>query len=373
MGVKKDDNQDDFFSLLAKDQKIEDPFATDEILFRDENGELKILKQGKILDYDGKEVPQSFVAEEVSTPRQKPPVEPRVDVRTRVKLSEADKPINIEDEISAIINQAGINFSDPQAEKRFRNIITLRLREVRDQIQTRETLLSSPLIGGMGFAAETTDRILALINQEFEKLDGKLRGATSQEEPFSDLKAEAKEILAQPLVEAPPLVFKSDQKSPPPVVKPEIKPITQQPSAINQQTQIKPAVNIPRPIISTDVAKPKIEDVKFKPRLISPIEEIRTMTLTDFRRLAPVPKEAAEKILEKINLLEEESFSKKTDAIKAWKENEIYRLYLRLGDQSMEERKSINEVIKEKQQANEPTLTEEELEVVFELNQKLRF
>jgi hypothetical protein len=121
------------------------------------------------------------------------------------------------------------------------------------------------------------------------------------------------------------------------------------------------------------VGKPKIEDVRYQAKLTGPVEEIYTMTLTDFRRLAPTPALATEKILEKIELLEDESFTRRVEGIRAWKENEISRMYVALGHQSMEERKSIADIIAERQRGNQPTLTEAEVEAVIELNRKLRY
>jgi len=135
---------------------------------------------------------------------------------------------------------------------------------------------------------------------------------------------------------------------------------------------LKP-LSVSRPIIRPVSGKPKIEDVKFRPRLTGPIEEIRSMNLTDFRRLAPTPKEAIEKILAKIDILEEESFTRKIQAVQAWKESDVCRLYLELGDQSMEQKKPLAEVIAERQKNSQPTLTEEEFGAVMELNRRLRY
>ncbi len=378
-----DDNKnktDDFFSLLEKDQKIENPFTTDEILFRDEGGNLKVLKGGEVLDFDQKASghntgfkkgnSQQPVLDKPAVAKA-PVVTVKEEAKEKVTLP-SGKRLNVDQEVEDIISKSGVNLTDEELKRRFKNTITLRLREVRDQIQTREMLLSSPLIGGMGFDSQTADRILAIINKEFERLDGRLREEVSSE-PFSDLRAEAKKLLEQPLTEAKAVRFESRQA---PVENiSEIKIESAKPRIAPKPQAVSPvqSVSFNRPVVSPPSAKPKIEDVKFRPRLTGPIEEIRSMTLVDFRRLAQTPEKIIEKILEKIELLEEESFTKKTEAIKAWKESEVYRLYLELGDQSMAERKPISEIIAQRQRLNQPTLTEEELEAIFELNQRLRY
>ena len=115
-----------------------------------------------------------------------------------------------------------------------------------------------------------------------------------------------------------------------------------------------------------------VEEVKVKPRIYGPIDELRTIVLANWRRWGTT-KEAAQKIQDKINLLAEESLVKKAEGIKAWKESEINQLYLDIGAESIDKGKSVIEVITQRQQAGQPTLTEEEFNAVVELNQKLRF
>ncbi|MFA6215870.1 MAG: hypothetical protein WC768_04860 [Patescibacteria group bacterium] len=366
---------DDFFSSISNDQKIENPFATDEIFFRDEKGDLKILKGGQVLDYDlppkpaqpvvKPEIPAAPVVVQKLMPiAEKPQVKPAAPVS--IKPIPAGTPLNIDKEMEIIVKEAGINFSAADSERKFRNIVASRLKEVRDPVQLRDVLLSSTLVGGMGFDTQTADRVLAIVNREFQRLHGNLRDNISTE-PFSDLRQEADKILAEPEIK-PEVVFRAEAEEEQIIAKPEPVPVPPTPELAAEEP-----VNFSRPVASPPTGKPVIEDVRFKPKLVGPVEEIRSMTLTDFRRLAPTPEQAIEKVLQKINLLEEESFARKTQGIAAWKENEIYRLYLDLGDQSMAERKPIADIILERQQANAPALTEEELEAIMELNQKLRY
>lgn len=387
MAVSKN-TTDDFFNLMEKEQKIENPFATDEVLFRDESGELKVLKGGEIgevLDFDQKSLeakvphkpqkkPTIAVREKTVSP--KPPLISHLPIKelTKPKATKpVSQPLNLDKEIETIIKKSGFKLSDPAELKKFKSIISSHFKGIRDRVQTKEALIGPPLVGGLGLDSAIVDRILSITEEEIEKLDGRLREEVS-EEPFSDLRAEVTKILKEPLVtespvEPPTIIFKPERKKesvkeavsiPPPLVK---EPLPKAPPPVKMERP---------PIVSSDFRRPKIEDVKFEPRLLGPIEEIGAMTLTDFRRLAPTSAEAIEKLIEKIELLEEESFSKKIAAIRAWKENEVSRLYLRLGDESMEQKKSIAEIITQKQQANQPTLTEEEVEAIIELNQRLR-
>ena len=57
-------------------------------------------------------------------------------------------------------------------------------------------------------------------------------------------------------------------------------------------------------------------------KLTGPVEELRAITLVDFRRLSRDPSEAAMKIKDKIDLLTGESFEKRSAGIAAWTASE---------------------------------------------------
>lgn len=374
---------DDFFQLLAegqnqtKNQVIENPFAEDEILFKDEKGQIKVLKGDQVLDWklageSQVSVPIKPQRRVVSPTRVLVPVsKPASALRVSV-----GKPLNLDREVETIWQKSQLKFSDQEREKRFKNIILSRLKDIRDQIETREILLSSPLVGGMGFDAQTADRILQIINEEFERLDGKLRQAVSQE-PFAELRAEAKKILTESPQSAPLLIFPTPEESAKESIqlKTGTETIKQKPfQPAEGFAPFKPIIQptaFKKPVVKP-TERPKIEDVKFRPRSLGPVEEIGSLTLTDFRRLAATPKEAAEKVLEKIKILEQESFSQFIAATKAWQQSEVYWLYLELGQQSMESKKPMTEIIAARSASQQPTLTEAEFEAVSDLNKKLR-
>jgi len=183
-------------------------------------------------------------------------------------------------------------------------------------------------------------------------------------------------VLKQVPPPAPPVVKKETIE-----IKKEIKPEPQfsSPKVVSPMPNVPPAavkepvrIEIPihRPFHGTN--KPAVEEVKVKPRVYGPIDELRTITLADWRRWG-LPKQAAKTIQDKINLLAEESLVKKAEGIKAWKESEINQLYLDIGAESIDQGKSVSEIISQRQTQNKFTLTEEEFNAVVELNQKLRF
>jgi len=106
---------------------------------------------------------------------------------------------------------------------------------------------------------------------------------------------------------------------------------------------------------------------------VGPVDEIRQLSLKEFRRLGANPREAAERLLEKIGLLEDESLIKKAAGIKAWHESEVYQAYLSIGAVSMSQKKPVEQVIREFRAVDNPYLAPEEFNVVADLNRKLSY
>jgi hypothetical protein len=103
------------------------------------------------------------------------------------------------------------------------------------------------------------------------------------------------------------------------------------------------------------------------------VEELRQMTLTDYRRLAEDAISCIRKVYEKIQRLGNESFSQKAEGIKAWRDSEVYQLYVAMGQESLLGGKPVAVVIATRQQAGKPVLTGQEFSFVADLNKKLRF
>jgi hypothetical protein len=150
--------------------------------------------------------------------------------------------------------------------------------------------------------------------------------------------------VAPPVVPAPPPV-----SAPPPVPRPATQP---------PPTPVAP--------------KQTISDVAYTPKLTGPVDELRSMTIVDFRRLSKDPKEATLKIKDKIDLLGEQAFERKTDGVKAWQASEVNKTYLGMLRASLEG-EPLTQVIAKAQAASQAVLTKDEFDAVMELNRDLRF
>ncbi len=120
-------------------------------------------------------------------------------------------------------------------------------------------------------------------------------------------------------------------------------------------------------------SKPKMEDIKPVAKAMGPIDELAFLDLVNFRRLSDNPDEAALKIFNKIKLLEKDGYDKMVSGVKAWRQNEVNRLYVKIGQEALIKDLSLKEIIVERQKRNMPFLKIEEINSISKLNGRLSF
>lgn len=108
-------------------------------------------------------------------------------------------------------------------------------------------------------------------------------------------------------------------------------------------------------------------------RALSPIEELQRLDVTEFRRLAPDPRLASQKVIEKFQLLEEDSISKKADGIDAYYASPLHSLYVAIGNSSLEQSRPVADVMQERKERGEETLRQEEFDAIADLNRQIRY
>ena len=330
------------------------------------------------------------------------------------QISKPEPLINLDTAVANVMEKTKKDFLSEDLKKRFQNIVIAFFKDVRTQIETKIVLKREQKIGGMGFDQKTTDEIIEILTKEKTRIDKELIKKVPLEKQeqikilkFKSIKENTDKIIhaetkmpkaipplpppkpqskpvslppkpqpmaGPPLEEEPKPIPKPVFSPPKPIIKPVLSPSPPSPPKPEPKPVFKPELTF-RPIIrpqQVQPTKPLVEEIKVKPRVYGPIEELKTLTLVDWRRWGSA-KEAVLKIEDKINLLAEESLVKKSEGIKAWKNSEINNLYLDIGAESIDQGKSVTEIIFQRQQKKVPTLTEEEFNSVIELNQKLRF
>ncbi|MFA6098880.1 MAG: hypothetical protein WCV50_03845 [Patescibacteria group bacterium] len=201
------------------------------------------------------------------------------------------------------------------------------------------------------------------------------------------IKKELENLHKTPAVQPPQKPEAMAEKSAVPAVTPAVKAeapvvlpepprkiISSQPSAeqsiLTQKLYQKPAAAMAR-MQRPEPDRPQMIDIRQPQKVLGPIEEMEEIDLKEFRRLGSSPQESADKVFEKINLLEEDSWELKTEGIEAWKRSPVFSAYVKIGQESMKSNISVDEIIRKYQSQNQSTLLYEEFLAINELNKNI--
>ncbi len=291
---------------------------------------------------------------------------------------------NIPEKLNAIFKEVEINFGSEELANRFKQILQTYLSGVRDRLDAKQTLQKPLENGGLDFDEKSAEEVMMVTDKIIKKFDedGAVEGNPTKikvpEEVTVKKKASQKEIL-EDLREKGLRDIDYDFANMPNKTKEIKKKNNNKQKADKKKTDVKIATSSPTPSVkqmarhSAQDGKVKLEDVKYVPKLVGPIDELKEMNLVDFRRLGANPVDATAKIKEKIDFLEGDGYDKKLEAIKAWRQSPINKLYLQIGQESIIESKDINTVIYERQKKGKDYLTHEEFVAIMDLNKELRF
>ena len=277
------------------------------------------------------------------------------------KIEEPVVPVvPVERKLEEVIRRAQINFGSVELADRFSQILKTYLRGIRNRLETKMTLVKPFLNGGLSFDHDSAEKVMVLADKAIKAKPGEIM-APPPKIKLPELAAIGREA-AYDFSRLKKLDTGHELPAPPKPVAP--------PAAAGQMPLIKRRFEAENLSQST---KARIEDVKFVPKVMGPIDEIKYLDLTAFRRLGGDPFKTAEKIKSKLALLEEESYGKRLEGIKAWRLSPIFKLYLALGGLSISANKPIDVIIEERKLAGGEYLTSDEFKAIMDLNKNLRF
>lgn len=342
-----------------------------------------------------------------------------------------------------VIKKHNFSFKDEVGKRRFINLFVSHLKDVRNVVEVRETLLKPITSGGLGLPVDKTEQVIKIIEDAKSEFESRIKNhestqvadikpQTEQQKMQSELDKLMREdmpVAINPAIKpvGPQVVLpksdkigelnpkseilnpkevqnKNESSTFTPLVsgvvaqatKTEEKPLSEDkfknwreemlkeiakavpppPSLATGQSPIVPNVS---PVvrnqesgINNDI-RPQLTDIKAPPRTLGPLEELKSLNLVDFRRLDSSPVEALNKVRAKIDLIGETSVSRRVEAVRSWQASPVYQLYLKLGRASIEQEKSIVEIVASLQGRGEPTLSEAEFNAIIDFNQKIRF
>lgn len=382
----------------------------DEILVKGKDGKWYVLKGEELLPYkeetQSTELPKGVVQEthtELESKKQaaKPLVpSPKLVDHTGHSLHQ-----ELEELIDKVAMRGGSGDWDEVLKKRFRTIVSARLRDVRDSAETKAMLMRDQKIGGLAIDEAGSQKIMNMIEQVFtefqkkwkdieakriaewkkkQRKEQKEREEQKVKEDEDELRKRYEKLTGKPVVEtAPPKTPVRPPKpppKPPKVVKlkvekkppPPPRPIPPEPLTIQPIAKPTPKPSIPKPMVASSKPR-KLTDVRRAPRLTGPLEELSSITLKDFRRIAATPQAGVDKIIDKIDFLGKESLVRRSQGIQAWQKSPLARLYNAVSTQALSGHSSLQGILESFKKEGKPTLTIEEYYAIMELNQRLRF
>jgi hypothetical protein len=295
---------------------------------------------------------------------------------------------DIEVKMEKIVEQAKVNFASQELLNRFKKIILTHLKGIRDKINTKEALTKPVENGGLGFDVNSAENILRLAaNQEIvgeiknpnetkETARGEIVKTFARDVEYdlaSAIKAKREAGTLKSIEQAP-----AEEK----LLAPPTPMVEAQPQKIKQRVKLEPAFPASTPVSraknqvsnlrKTETGKVKMDDIIGSPRVFTPVDEIKYMTVKNFRNLDPDPNKAIEVIKKKIEALAAEDYSKKIAGIQGWKTSPVNRMYVEAYQDAINEGKEVVFILNKKIKNNPEFINEAEFEAILKLNQDLK-
>ena len=287
--------------------------------------------------------------------------------------------------VEAIFASAKPNVDKESFNRRAQALIASRLRDVRTVAQLNEYLSRPFAVGGLGLEGANLQQASRLIEQEYQKLHHPKVGP----QPAAPA-AEVPTVAETPIVIALPVEAKAIVPEIPVVPKPKIiaprvasAPTAKSMPAFEMPRDKKPAAIEPSEVLSGLVRarnlagsdKNRVEDIKSSPsvsaaRTLSAADELKLLTLADFRGWGGGAAAAGE-VMRRIGLLAKESLGSKSQGIKQFRASELFKDYVRIGQQSLSSGKKLAQALSDPA-INPNGLTEDEFYAIASLNSRLK-
>ena len=272
------------------------------------------------------------------------PLEEKLKIKTSAPLFSPKR----EKQVEEVLGKLGFSVA-PDILGRLKSLVLAKLKDIKSEDETSELLARSIKNGGLGLTETQVEKIIKSC-REVSASGGEdadvpvLKGKTNMA-----LMVEPPEL---PMVVSPPPLSKRGQGELPKTSLGSATSATpfSLPFGKGEMTIAK-VVNesmVNEPIFKLNtrpVMKQSMQDVTASSAEMGPVEEIKSTTLTDFRRLSGNPEEAAKRLQQKMFNLQEESFVWYLDAVSAYHASPLYSEYMQAVCQSLAERKSLANVL----------------------------
>ncbi|MBI2473204.1 hypothetical protein HYV70_01465 [Candidatus Uhrbacteria bacterium] len=374
------------FNGLGFDEALAEQVLSD---FDKSHQEKRLQKKQQITEVSQAPVIETFTQEDATELAQ-------VQTRTSDILNEKG-PADIPSMVNDICKDPSFHFEEPVLQDRCRTLIESRVREVRDAVQVRSQLERSIDKGGLGVSGRRLADLLERLEHHVEVYQSLLakeqkQEQTQEQEAVQMKKEEKAQALEQHAQKEEQVLSKRyislTGKMPTERVLPVAPPMSRTSAAISAQHELlqhEGKIDVAkvravveqardqRPVASQPIGRPTMQEVTFIKRLSGPLDELRALTLVDFRRLSRDPIQSAMKVKDKVDLMEEQGYDKKVEAVAAWRSSPVNQLYVQLTREAVLKGISVKDLLFQKREQKQETFSDEELNALMQLNADLRF
>ncbi len=273
------------------------------------------------------------------------------------------------------------------AKREFAPVAEMMIRGVRDAMQTRGVLVKE-----FGLDEASIDALLGFVDEGVKFYHGKALRPIGPVGPIPEKDKQtvtAAEVMDQRFAE----VTKTLPKEPIVPVMDEAR-VSAARSKEDEVAGQAAKIDVAKLEVAAEAAKPvmaktmltvgsvppslpgeqvMMNDVKFRPRLVGPVDELGTMMPADFRRLSSDPVEATKKIEDLLEALQTTSFEERIRGIQAWRVSPVCKLYAAMAGEALQAGVTLAEVASKRRNKGEESLSPAEMKAIGSLNSRMRF
>jgi len=325
--------------------------------------------------------------------------------------------------VEAVLTAESLEGQSVDVQRRWKKIVEARIGGARGSEKTKALLEASEASGGLGMTADESRRLAELLEQTVSGFE-KRREEFSVIEKIAQVKQQSEGILAGPEaadragqnqlnarfvsmfgknaveemrkethreIESPeiahpgeramshvaPLNFVAPtvQATPAPI---EIKVPSAEPKYVPKvPDKLRALIDAENPIfpLKTPAAplQKKSSDIRPGMKLVGPIDELRTMSMVDFRRLSPDVSVRIQKIRSRIEVIAQDGPHEKIRAIQAFEQSDPVRLYRDVLKRSLIQQRSSDDLRADDKKAGKDYLEEDEILALRQFLTQIRY
>lgn len=270
------------------------------------------------------------------------PLEEKIATKSDAPLTSAKR----ESQVDEVVRKLGFGVP-PDLLGRLKSLILAKLKDIKSDEEIRDVLVRPVASGGLGLTQAQTEKIISASSEVHTKHNSNNKNESKEAQVLKGkistaLMVEPPELPAIAVDVKPRQYNEIAKVNVPPLPKPELVPQNDLVSKLVKESMASEPIF---KISSKSTPKQFVPDISAPDTEMGPVEEIRSVTLADFRKLSSNSEEAAKRLQQKMSNLQEESFIWYLDALSAYHSSPLYLEYIKSVCQSLAERKSLANVL----------------------------